>query len=101
MTSQCELEDDIHTALFKTALIILSGWDADGGVDELSSRLVAAFIYTQRNLLSGNQVYYSCKDIKKGRNARIRAEFKGYNRNEVCEKYRISKSTLYRIVSNP
>ena len=99
MTPQHEIEKHIDPALLKTAMIIINSWDGNGGAEVLSSRLVAGFIYTQRNLLSGSQIYYPGRDIKQERNAKIRAEFKGYNRDEICSRYQISQSTLYRIVN--
>ena len=43
--------------------------------------------------------HYIPAEDREGRDAAIRAEFNGRNRDDVCRKFGISKSQFYKILS--
>jgi Mor family transcriptional regulator len=49
-------------------------------------------------VLAGGREFYVPRVDRKRRNAAIREAFNGQNMEEVCSRYGVSKSQLYRIV---
>lgn len=65
--------------------------------EALINRLAAALVDGLRSRLGGADVYIPAPD-KSARNAAIRAEFNGRNMQEICRRYDVKPSTVYRIV---
>ena len=62
------------------------------GVSPVVARLMASSVETRMELRHGGL------DGKVERNRRIRQEFTGRNHDEICERYEISRRTLYRVI---
>lgn len=69
-----------------------------GFTDHFAEQIAAAITRGLQRRLGGQDVYIPAED-KRDRDARIRQEFNGRNRDEIMKKYDISKSRLYEIIS--
>ncbi|MCP1675470.1 Mor family transcriptional regulator [Natronocella acetinitrilica] len=63
------------------------------GVSPDVAKLLAGSVQTRLDLMHGGL------DRKAARNRQVRREFDGRNHREVCRRWGISRSTLYRILS--
>lgn len=88
------MNDDIYSQIQREILesAVFVGLDAG-----LSSALSKAVMSRLQKLLGKNTVYFPEK-ITTARYAQIRHEFNGINRDALCEKYGISKSTFYKAI---
>lgn len=72
--------------------------------EQFANDIAAAIVRGMRKRYGGQtmgakgSIYVPAPD-KSNRNAAIRAEFMGSNAAEVCKKHGVSRTTLYRIVS--
>lgn len=64
------------------------------GVSPRVARILASSIESRMELLHGG------REGKAKRNSWIRHDFNGCNHDEVCERYEISRRTLYRVLNN-
>lgn len=62
-----------------------------------ADQIAQALVTGLRRRLGGQEIYIPAAD-KVARDERIRAEFNGRNRDEICEREGISKTRLYQIV---
>lgn len=68
------------------------------GFNELfASQIADAIIRGMRVKLGGMQIYIAAPS-KAERNASIRKDFTGNNRDEICRKYEISRTQFYEII---
>lgn len=65
--------------------------------DDLAEIIAEKLLVRLQRNWGGRDVYIPAQDSKE-RNQAIKNEFNGVNHVEVCKKYDISLSTLYRIV---
>lgn len=69
--------------------------------DHLANRVIEA----RAKRLGGERIYWPARaahpthEEMKERDASIRRDFNGTNLQEICQQYRISKTTVYRVVS--
>jgi len=68
------------------------------GHTEHSARDMARALFGGLQRLRGGMEHYIPAEDRELRDAAIRAEFNGRNRDEVCRKFGIGKSQLYAIV---
>ncbi len=75
------------------------------GMNEgFASQIAAALVRGMRRRFRGQRLgdYYLAEQTaseREERDSAIRAEFNGQNRDEICQKFGISKTHLYRIVA--
>lgn len=69
------------------------------GHAEHSARDMARALFGGLQRLRGGMEHYIPAEDREGRDAAIRAEFNGRNRDDVCRKFGISKSQFYKILS--
>lgn len=62
-----------------------------------AEQISQAIVIGLRRRLGGQEIYIPAAD-KVARDERIRAEFNGRNRDEICAREGISKTRLYQIV---
>lgn len=62
-----------------------------------AEQISQAIVIGLRRRLGGQEIYIPAAD-KVARDERIRAEFNGRNRDEICARESISKTRLYQIV---
>lgn len=62
-----------------------------------ADQIAQAIVTGLRRRLGGQEIYIPAAD-KVARDERIRAEFNGRNRDEICAREGISKARLYQIV---
>ncbi len=62
-----------------------------------ADQIAQAIVTGLRRRLGGQEIYIPAAD-KAARDERIRAEFNGRNRDEICAREGISKTRLYQIV---
>lgn len=68
------------------------------GLNEgFASQFAARILDGLRKRLGGKEVYIPAED-RQARDAAIRADYNGRNRQEVCRKYGISRTRLYEII---
>lgn len=65
--------------------------------ESLASQFALLILRGIRQRLGGQELYIPTED-RAPRDAAIRAEFNGRNRDEICRKYGISRSGLYKIL---
>lgn len=65
--------------------------------EKIAEPIAEEVIEALRDLAPGRELYIPAQD-KAARNAAIRCEFNGRNREEVCKKYEICERQLYRII---
>ena len=68
------------------------------GIDDCDELLDSIMSALHENIGGGD--LYLPKFDKAARDSAIRAEFDGRNKDELCQRYQISKATLMRIVGN-
>ncbi len=90
------MSDDIYSQIKQEILesAVFVGLD-----DNISSMLSNAVLERLKKLLGKSTVYFPEK-ISSERDIQIRHEFNGCNRDEVCNKFGISKTSFYRIIKN-
>ena len=72
---------------------------------EEADRLALQVIQAGAKHIGGDRVYWPARaphpprEEVKERNAAIREEFNGRNLQEICRRYRVSHTTVYRVVS--
>jgi len=70
--------------------------------EQFAAPIAEAIVHGLTERRGGDLLYVpnGKRDLRKlsDRNAAIRREFNGLNRRELCDKYGISKPTLYRVV---
>lgn len=69
------------------------------GHAEHSARDMARALFGGLQRLRGGMEHYIPAEDREGRDAAIRVEFNGRNRDDVCRKFGISKSQFYKILS--
>lgn len=72
--------------------------EATGLSEHLASAFAEALVVVMRARLGGQELYVPIAD-RDARDRAIREQFNGRNRDEMCRKYRISRSRLYQIVA--
>lgn len=92
MSKSLEVDAYLRSEIAKTSKLIVKD-------SEISEKIAIAVVYTLNTLLSGEQIYFTKKNARELRHAQIKAEFKGDNRAEICQRYNISQSTFYRLIS--
>lgn len=65
--------------------------------EHFASQIADALVRGLRKKFGGDDIYIPAPD-KAARNAAIKAEFKGTNLEEICRKYDLSPSAVYKIV---
>lgn len=71
--------------------------DEIGFNKHFASQIAEALVRGIRKRLGGQSFYIPAPD-KSARDKKIKEEFNGTNIDEVCEKYNVSKTSVYRIV---
>ncbi len=66
-----------------------------GLIDPQAQNLAEAVVINLCHKVGGESFYINKRSINE---ALIRKEFNGSNREEVCKKYKISKTTFYKIL---
>jgi len=102
MTTDRTKRDDAAVALQYEFTAIVR--EEIGMNEGFASQIAAAIVRGMRRRFRGHCLgdYYLAEQSaadREERDAAIRAEFNGQNRDEVCQKYGISKSRLYQIVT--
>jgi len=69
-----------------------------GFKDDIAESLAAAVVKKIQQRWGGREVYISVADDSIERNVAIKQEFNGSNHAEICSRYNISLSTLYRSI---
>ena len=69
-----------------------------GMTEHFASQIAEAIVRGLRKRFSAQEVYIPAPS-KTERNAAVRREFNGQNRDAICRKFGISRTTLYEIVS--
>jgi len=64
----------------------------------LASDLSKAMINKVKNVAGGSMLYIK-KPSKAERNAEIKSMFNGTNHQAVCDRFNISRATIYRVIS--
>lgn len=94
MTDTARDEDAAVALLYEMTAIVRE----EIGMNELfAAQIAEAITRGLRKKLGGAEIYIPAPD-RRARDAAIRCEFNGTNRDEICRKYHISKSRLYQIV---
>lgn len=84
--------------------ILAGGLQAELGLTEDEAVRIACGMARWIAPRAGGDVLYvpkACEIDRAARNAAIRREFNGRNRDEICARYRVSKSTFYDIIGGP
>ena len=68
-----------------------------GMTEHFASQISAAIVQGLRKRFSAQEIYIPAPS-KAERNAAIKRDFNGQNRDEICRRYGVSRSTLYEIV---
>lgn len=66
-----------------------------GLIDPQARDLAEAVVVNLCHKVGGESFYINKKNINE---TQIKREFNGQNRDELCQKYNISKATFYRII---
>ncbi len=69
-----------------------------GFKDDIAESLADAVVRKIQHRWGGREIYVSVADDSVERNVAIKREFNGNNHAEICSRYNISLSTLYRII---
>jgi Mor family transcriptional regulator len=95
MTDKCSRNEDAAVELqFEITQIV----QEEIGYNEMFANMIAeALTRGLRRRLGGQEVYIPAPD-KAARNAAIKREFNGRNLAEMCRKYDLSPSGVYKIV---
>ena len=89
-------EDAAVTLQYEMTAIV----QEENGLNEhAASQLAEAIVRGLRRRLGGDNLYIPVLSDRTQRDASIRHEFNGRNREDVCKKYGVSKTRLYEIVS--
>ncbi|MCC4114669.1 hypothetical protein LLG90_04805 [Aromatoleum toluclasticum] len=81
--------------------VLAGGLRAEFGLADDEAIRIARNMVRWIGKLAGGDVFYCPKTVKLDRIRRreaIRREFNGRNRDELCRRYRISRSTFYSII---
>ena len=89
-----EAEDSIVMLQYEMTTIVR---EEVGFTEQFASQIAEALVRGLRRRL-GAQYIYIAAPSKAERNAAIRREFDGTNRESICRKYGISRTRLYEIV---
>jgi len=82
------LRRDVHEALQSSI----------GFKDDIAESLATAVVGKIQQRWGGQKIYISVNNDSVERNQAIKQEFTGDNHAEICRRYNISLSTLYRII---
>ncbi|MFA6310611.1 MAG: Mor transcription activator family protein [Sterolibacterium sp.] len=101
MTTDRTKRDDAAVALQYEFTAIVR--EEIGMNEGFASQIAAALVRGLRRRFRGQRLgdYYLSEQTgaeREERDAAIRAEFNGQNRDEVCQKYNLKKTQLYEIV---
>lgn len=82
------LRRDVHEALQSSI----------GFKDEIAESLATVVVRKIQQRWGGQKIYISVNDDSVERNQAIKQGFNGSNHAEICSRYNISLSTLYRVI---
>lgn len=71
--------------------------------EQFASQIAEAIVDGLRERRGGTDLYVGSASAaaRVRRNAKIKQDFNGRNRDEICRKYRISRPQFYRIIGKP
>lgn len=94
MTDTAKNEDAAVALLYEMTAIVRE----EIGMNELFAAQIAEAITRGLRRRMGGDYHYIPAPDKAARDAAVRADFNGQNRDEVCRRHGISKTQFYRII---
>jgi Mor family transcriptional regulator len=94
-TQRNDNEDNAAALMFELTHIVS---EEIGFNEMMASQIAEALVRGLRKRMGGRDIYIPAPD-KSARDASIRAEFNGRNMDELCQKYNLGRSAIYKIVS--